>query len=53
MPPVWRGPGTGLSHAIEWSLRLYNHVPPKPVVNGETWYEGVPAAPPRWRQLAI
>ena len=28
-------------HAIEWSLRLYNHVPPKPVVNGQAWYEGV------------
>ncbi|HSX81411.1 MAG TPA: DUF4038 domain-containing protein [Candidatus Saccharimonadia bacterium] len=28
-------------HAIEWSLRLYNHVPPKPVVNGAAWYEGV------------
>jgi Protein of unknown function (DUF4038)/Domain of unknown function (DUF5060)/Putative collagen-binding domain of a collagenase len=28
-------------NAIEWSLRLYNHVPPKPVVNGEAWYEGV------------
>jgi hypothetical protein len=28
-------------NAIEWSLRLYNHVPPKPVVNGETWYEGL------------
>jgi hypothetical protein len=27
-------------NAIEWSLRLYNHVPPKPLVNGETWYEG-------------
>jgi len=27
--------------AIEWSLRLYNHVPPKPVVNGQAWYEGV------------
>jgi hypothetical protein len=27
-------------NAIEWSLRLYNHVPPKPVVNAETWYEG-------------
>jgi hypothetical protein len=28
-------------HAIEWSLRLYRHVPPKPVVNGGVWYEGV------------
>ena len=28
-------------HAIEWSLRLYRHVPPKPVVNGAAWYEGV------------
>jgi uncharacterized protein DUF4038/uncharacterized protein DUF5060/collagenase-like protein with putative collagen-binding domain len=28
-------------NAIEWSLRLYNHVQPKPVVNGETWYEGL------------
>ena len=28
-------------NAIEWSLRLYKHVPPKPVVNGEAWYEGV------------
>jgi hypothetical protein len=28
-------------NAIEWSLRLYNHVPPKPVVNAETWYEGL------------
>jgi hypothetical protein len=28
-------------HAIDWSLRLYNHVPPKPVVNGAAWYEGV------------
>jgi fibronectin type 3 domain-containing protein len=28
-------------HAIDWSLRLYNHVPPKPVVNGQAWYEGV------------
>lgn len=27
-------------NAIEWSLHLYNHVPPKPLVNGETWYEG-------------
>jgi hypothetical protein len=27
-------------NAIEWSLHLYNHVPPKPVVNAETWYEG-------------
>jgi hypothetical protein len=27
--------------AIEWSLRLYNHVPSKPVVNGQAWYEGV------------
>jgi hypothetical protein len=27
--------------AIDWSLRLYNHVTPKPVVNGQTWYEGV------------
>jgi hypothetical protein len=27
--------------AIDWSLRLYKHVPPKPVVNGQTWYEGV------------
>ena len=27
-------------NAIEWSLRLYNRVPPKPVVNAETWYEG-------------
>ena len=27
--------------AIDWSLRLYHHVPPKPVVNGATWYEGV------------
>jgi len=28
-------------HAIERSLRLYNHMPPKPVVNGQAWYEGV------------
>jgi fibronectin type 3 domain-containing protein len=28
-------------HAIDWSLRLYNHVPSKPVVNGQAWYEGV------------
>lgn len=28
-------------HAIEWSLRLYNHIPPKPVVNGAAWYEGI------------
>jgi hypothetical protein len=28
-------------HAIEWSLRLYNHVPPKPMVNGQAWYEGI------------
>jgi hypothetical protein len=28
-------------HAIDWSLRLYKHVPPKPVVNGQAWYEGV------------
>jgi len=28
-------------HAIDWSLRLYTHVPPKPVVNGQAWYEGV------------
>jgi Protein of unknown function (DUF4038)/Domain of unknown function (DUF5060)/Putative collagen-binding domain of a collagenase len=28
-------------HAIEWSLRLYHHVPPKPIVNGAAWYEGV------------
>jgi hypothetical protein len=28
-------------HAIEWSLNLYNHAPPKPVVNGTAWYEGV------------
>jgi hypothetical protein len=28
-------------NAIEWSLYLYNHMPPKPVVNGETWYEGL------------
>ena len=27
--------------AIDWSLRLYNHVSPKPVVNGQAWYEGV------------
>ncbi len=27
--------------AIDWSLRLYHHVPPKPVVNGQAWYEGV------------
>ncbi len=27
--------------AIDWSLRLYNHVPSKPVVNGQAWYEGV------------
>ena len=27
--------------AIDWSLRLYHHVPPKPVVNGAAWYEGV------------
>jgi hypothetical protein len=27
--------------AIDWSLRLYNHMPPKPVVNGQAWYEGV------------
>ena len=26
---------------IEWSLRLYNHVPHKPTLNGEAWYEGV------------
>ena len=28
-------------NAIDWSLRLYNHVPPKPVVNGQAWYEGI------------
>jgi len=28
-------------HAIEWSRRLYNHIPPKPIVNGGAWYEGV------------
>ncbi|MGH7312082.1 MAG: DUF4038 domain-containing protein [Candidatus Rokuibacteriota bacterium] len=28
-------------HAIEWTLRLYRHQPPKPVVNGEAWYEGL------------
>jgi hypothetical protein len=28
-------------HAIEWSLGLYNHVPPKPMVNGQAWYEGI------------
>jgi hypothetical protein len=28
-------------HAIDWSLRLYNHVPSKPVINGQAWYEGV------------
>ena len=27
--------------AIDWSLRLYNHVPPKPVVHSQAWYEGV------------
>jgi hypothetical protein len=27
--------------AIDWSLRLYNHMPPKPVVNGQAWYDGV------------
>jgi hypothetical protein len=26
---------------IDWSLHLYNHLPPKPVVNGAAWYEGV------------
>src|SRR5262249_34266089 len=26
--------------AIAWSLRLYDHEPAKPLVNGETWYEG-------------
>ena len=33
-------------HAIEWALRLYNHVPPKPVVNGQAWYEGVAGGTP-------
>jgi hypothetical protein len=28
-------------NAIVWSLRLYDHEPPKPVVNGEAWYEGM------------
>lgn len=28
-------------HAIEWTLRLYRHRPPKPVLNGEAWYEGL------------
>jgi len=28
-------------HVIESSMRLYNQVPPKPVVNGPAWYEGV------------
>ena len=27
--------------AIDGSLRLYRHVPPKPVVHGHAWYEGV------------
>ncbi len=27
--------------AIDGSLRLYRHVPPKPVVNGQAWYKGV------------
>ena len=27
--------------AIDGSLRLYRHVPPKPVVHGQAWYEGV------------
>ena len=26
--------------AIPWLLRLYGHTPPKPVLNGESWYEG-------------
>jgi Putative collagen-binding domain of a collagenase/Protein of unknown function (DUF4038) len=41
---VTRGEGdleVACQQAIEWSLRLYNHVPPKPVVNGQAWYEGV------------
>lgn len=28
-------------HAIDSPLRLYNHVPPKPVVNSVAWYEEV------------
>lgn len=28
------------TNAIEWTLRLYGHHPPKPVLNGEAWYEG-------------
>ena len=28
-------------HTIDWSLHMYNQVPPKPVVNGAAWYEGV------------
>jgi hypothetical protein len=28
-------------HTIDWSLRLYNHVPPKPVINSQAWYKGV------------
>jgi hypothetical protein len=32
--------GLACHNAIAWSLRLYNHEPPKPVVNAETWYEG-------------
>jgi hypothetical protein len=27
-------------NAIEWSLHLYNHVQPKPLVNGKAWAEG-------------
>src|SRR5688500_2956944 len=27
------------SNAVKWSLRLYNHVPPKPVVTSGTWYD--------------
>jgi hypothetical protein len=27
-------------NAITWPLRLYRHPTPRPVVNGETWYEG-------------
>src|SRR5438876_11417502 len=42
------GATTGAGHleqacqqAIDWPLRLYNPVPPQPVVNGQAWHEGV------------
>ena len=45
MPPVERGTWNGpVSTPIDWSLRLYNHLPPKPVVNGAAWYEDVALA---------